>query len=71
MEMDVKMDKALQRLTLVVAVLLGAVACGESPTGVPDRPKVALDNQQQCYYIENHLYCTGAAGIKADSAVHP
>lgn len=54
----------------VLAVILGAAACGESPTGIRDQPKVAFDSQQRCFLIDGHVYCSGSTTETVGTAGH-
>lgn len=57
--------------TFVAAILGVAVACGESPTAVPQTPRVAHDEQLVCIVIDGVLYCTEVAATAGTDTVHP
>lgn len=65
----------VRRLAPLCGILLGIVACSESPTGIPDNsasrfPRVGAttDPQQTCYLINGQPYCVGVSTASADSS---
>lgn len=56
-------------------IVMGAIACADNPTGVPDpasgqRPHATADvgSEQVCYVIDGQRYCVDRALTAPDSA---